>query len=1071
MRCAEWGLVLKVLIEHAIFVVRMSTMNIDHRAIQNCFGPPPKNDMLKELVLAHGMLVSIRPALVCGRQMGFRCHYLLTCPFFDDRCHYSAIQVIDVLHSGAGLRQRDEDISTEGPLDHTDSTMERLHSRIVDKEYRMFARSSTRGMSYHFRHSPCRVIKWLTEDNTRKLSILPGLTVHNQILCPRLLTADSQIEKSVVCLHCMGLAGVQVLDLSHRMELLKAFDPLRTMCTCVPVVPSIDLSLFHNHEASISACAGSVHKLSTSIRYLHEPGRDSIAAGIVGSIQQPDFTFRLMNEKQIRACTTFPFEWQPTEKRMRICFITENEEGVWECIPGRCPSHFGDGIHSCSVVTCGWTSERLALAAGFRCQAVCRRYHCRNHGRWWTLDDLHRLSSSSHFKELFVRNKDVRISRPTFLSANLIIDETLISFMIKKMLIPKPLIFQHILTDVHDLFETMCCCFSESMDEQMQQTMRQRTAEVCSRMNRNVLDGLIPVLNDVFRMCLDLCIRKNRQKPARSLSFDSTFKLLSNVGSFIAKRWQKDKSVLTLVLNEEGALLGYAVSKTEDNLTNRTLLEEIFRDLPDKEYLLVVSSDNVHSHGAMIRDIFGPTVLHCQDIWHVWVQRIAPAVPRGHPDAAAFRAACTKIFAKLRRPGDYASVEDFRSDLETLIVEFSSLQSEIDLAKLTEMNPYALLSLKEALIQSKTRLHVSRSTRYRRWRAQRGATETTGHETFRGSDLDPAVDQRTLMEEQNSEADDDIPHGEPDPLHLTETHEEDVSDRPILTEDDSESASSEVNELDGFEIAALLFDPAESNNDPEDSPPLKERRSKDHVAAILEKHGIEIAVRPGPDPHPLMAMPELRKKINSLLSDRNVQGLFVYQLLSKEASQGDVSLGSNRNEKQHGVGNSFANNRRLTLFKAMFIVVVGLLFKEISRDEEVQSLLSSLVKNISVAGRRFKSRYQRTPSSMSGEASARSPTTTSGHRFALETDTAIVDILSDLGQKGCLRKRPEELAKSVAFSLQRDYGIDREPHEVRKRITYLLRRYSPGSLPVVDDRSGVRPRSSSFIDPEISTEE
>lgn len=1001
-------------------------------------------------------------------QVGYRTIYLTVCPFYDDKCGFSCHTTVDFIEVGQGIKfsgERKLVCDSEMPLndDETRNSIIGLAHKVGHQngEFRVLFRSSDSSLARHWKDR-CDGTRTMMEEGQSRVIDWCFLQLPAKILCP-----VGPNENNLACSACLVAhnADLSFLEPDHmgripvpsvcvREKLIELSRSITCTCEsmCRAVVHEPSFAPAHEYGVDEPRGFGSDYDGGHGENLVDlGPTHDVLAARCLESAgeqrsAEAGFVLEELSKHDLpeEESTVFSPD-RPVV--VSISLVKKFSDGrVMEAIPRVCPMAFTQP-GSCSVAFDGWTKPRLYFHRIGIGRAYCRRYKCDVHNKSWTLTDIHRRRSKL-FIQMF-QDHGISFSKDVFVGSRMVLNDGFIEFLLMNILTPRKLSFSDLLRNVDIHYKT--CTATEGGNPDLYELF-------VGRNNRNVLDGLVSALTEILQGALDRKIISNRSQRIVSLSFDSTYYIFSNVGYVVNGKWRKEKKCLTLVLSNGGRCVGYLAHATEDNETLERFLSEI-RDAIDCTHLLVVSSDNAHSHIGLVRRVFGSDVLFCQDMWHVWMQRLHPSIPRTHPDAQEFRGAWAKIFRMLRTPGSISSTEALSQMIEEIVVKFSTVQSELSLDTLLRRNPYALIQIADGLPDDHTvERRVSRSTRYRRQRlSRRQILESSTTETGRASvvvggshdepsevppcdsDNQPA-NQRVLYpvtrDEQCAE------RHSPSSADSCDSQPDVPNDRPSS----SPHLSAEEDELDYDTIRAtydmeipipvgqVANQMPEVDSEAEDSSSHEEEqassRPTDRVGAVLERRGIRsLPFRDlSTDGIPLMSHPGLRAKVSSILDPKNITGLYTYQVLSGNP---EVHLGTPTNENSHGVGNVFRSRKRVAQAKAYLSMIASLTYKELQDDEDEQCVFQSL-KELPLNSRVFKARYSK-------PISTTRPVEVHSQRFSRNIDVMILQILSDLQHRGVLvGKSLDHIAKTVSEHLQHKHDITRSPSLVRKRISFLI---------------------------------
>ncbi len=113
------------------------------------------------------------------------------------------------------------------------------------------------------------------------------------------------------------------------------------------------------------------------------------------------------------------------------------------------------------------------------------------------------------------------------------------------------------------------------------------------------------------------------------ISIDHTFKVASNIGYFRSdQKWVTQYSSVFIIMNEEGEVLSWQLTKTETTSEVKELLESLLSRFRQKEALVhSIILDNCCQWRAFLQDVFGSDINVKLDIFHA-VQRISRTVSK-----------------------------------------------------------------------------------------------------------------------------------------------------------------------------------------------------------------------------------------------------------------------------------------------------------------------------------------------------------------------------------------------------------------------------------------------------------
>lgn len=147
--------------------------------------------------------------------------------------------------------------------------------------------------------------------------------------------------------------------------------------------------------------------------------------------------------------------------------------------------------------------------------------------------------------------------------------------------------------------------------------------------------------NDVFAKCflarflVDEHLYLNEMEQlcvSNSISFDHTFKVSANIGYCREdKVWVSQYNSMFIVMNSEGKVLTWQLTKTTSFEEVRTILEDLHaRFQAQKQQIKVVYVDDCCKLRSKIQSVFGQSVLVKLDLFHA-VQRITRTLPKRNP--------------------------------------------------------------------------------------------------------------------------------------------------------------------------------------------------------------------------------------------------------------------------------------------------------------------------------------------------------------------------------------------------------------------------------------------------------
>lgn len=745
-----------------------------------------------------------------------------------------------------------------------------------------------------------------------------------------------------------------------------------------------------------------------------------------------------------------PFEWNMSRgvsafngHLARVVLM--DDEGREELIPYCCP--LADG-GSCCVGLKGFSQPILLLGAGRRAMISFRRYKCLDHGnRSWTLlaDEEHYEYSAPYRAQM----ENVTMSHNVFRSPTRAYDAPLLDFVLTTMLNSKPFSYKSTIAAVHSMMKSTYYSFlatpaGRRANSEDLQKLRQNLFEMQQHFSRESLYGLLPKLVRILEEYLGHRIDQNIETTT-SLAFDTTFYLGANIGAMVGKRWKKRKMLTTLALNQEGLLCGFQRHVTESHADLRALLVRIETHPKFKIHqLLSVSTDNVRKDTKLIKSVFGDHIKVVQDIWHVFVQRIIPSIPRLHPDSRALKRDLFDLFATLRSSDQvWKDESDFRSAIERIVLKYARIATEIDLHLLCASDAANVPVL---------------------------PTEDTDEEPTENS---PMCDEDSTSEiaddSLSDEADDDWDLNSPNlrdmegfpPIFSSSTGAVIApGDRPELPlTSPSSSDSAEPVAVVGFPNSSADVVTTEAHQNSNCTPEVESGSKSDHVQEILNRNRSVLDVNRLTDadhaPVPLMFIPDLRAKFNSMLDPINLVGLFFYHQLAPSVEAGHIFLGTNLNENSHRWANAFRSMSKASVATGLLVLYLALASKEISfclrgrlaSERKKQKTVSAALgleerwsfsagRNWSACDRTFVCRPHREEDTIADEEPLRLSTS--------EIDNQIVEMLKTMDDRGTLNSKTLDMvADELSRLLEKESGHGhRAPSYYRYRLYRILTKRS-----------------------------